>query len=167
MQHHGMAMYAVLVRGQSNKGNPTFGSWSIAEGQLHINCLEMIKVCRTLNLRSLRAAHVPGMLNQGEDMLSRNIVPSDEWMLLPQTFQEIWGICGKADFDLFASKDNSHRRTYFSKSNDRWPANGPNFGLRFPPDLSDPPDNQPSQGTQTRSAISGPRSGETIIGSWR
>ncbi len=108
------------------EGNPTFGSWSIAESRLHINWLEMMAVFRALqtflpdlkghhmlvcsdsmtvvayinsqgrltskhlfemvrhllewanlNLRSLRAAHVPGVLNQ------------DQWMLQPQKVQEI------------------------------------------------------------------------------
>ncbi|KAI2646292.1 ORF V: Enzymatic polyprotein [Labeo rohita] len=43
-----------------------------------------------LNLASLRAVHVPGRLNQGADMLSRNNVPSGEWTLHPQTVQKIW-----------------------------------------------------------------------------
>ncbi|XDV16238.1 hypothetical protein PO909_016039 [Leuciscus waleckii] len=37
------------------------------------------------NLRSLRAAHVPGHLNVGPDRLSRNNVPAGEWSLHPQT----------------------------------------------------------------------------------
>ncbi len=115
------------------EGKPTFSHWSKAENILHINCLEMLAVCRAcqfflpdligrhvlihadnmsvvsyinhqgglsskrlfilverllewaqLNLRSLRAAHLPGRLNQGVDMLSRSNVPSEEWMLHPQ-----------------------------------------------------------------------------------
>ncbi len=38
-----------------------------------------------INLRSLRATHVPGKMNLGADMLSRSNVPSDEWTLHPQT----------------------------------------------------------------------------------
>ncbi len=102
------------------EGKPTFGHWSKTESGFHINCLEMLAVCRAwqfflpdligrhvlirsdnmsvvsyinhqggvsskrlfilaerllewaqLNLRSLRAAHLPGRLNQGADMLSR------------------------------------------------------------------------------------------------
>ncbi len=98
------------------EGKPTFGHWSKAESGFHINCLEMLAVCRAcqfflpdligrhvlirsdnmsvvsyinhqggvsskrlfilaerllewaqLNLRSLRAAHLPGRLNQGAD----------------------------------------------------------------------------------------------------
>ncbi len=112
------------------EGKPTFGHWSKTESGFHINCLEMLAVCRAcqfflpdligrhvlirsdnmsvvsyinhqggvsskrlfilaerllewaqLNLRSLRAAHLPGRLNQGADMLSRSNVPSEEWML--------------------------------------------------------------------------------------
>ncbi len=36
------------------------------------------------NLRSLRATHVPGKVNQGADMLSRSNVSSEEWTLHPQ-----------------------------------------------------------------------------------
>ncbi len=117
------------------KGKPTFGHWSKAESGFHINCLEMLAVCRAcqfflpdligrhvlifmsvvsyinhqegvsskrlfilaerllewaqLNLRSLRAAHLPGRLNQGADMLSRSNVPSEEWMLHPQVVQKV------------------------------------------------------------------------------
>ncbi len=48
-----------------------------------------------LNLRSLRATHVPGKLNLGADMLFRSNVPKYEWLLHPQTVQEIWGIFGR------------------------------------------------------------------------
>ncbi len=106
------------------EGKPTFGHWSKTESGFHINCLEMLAVCRAcqfflpdligrhvlirsdnmsvvsyinhqggvsskrlfilaerllewaqLNLRSLRAAHLPGRLNQGADMLSRSNAP--------------------------------------------------------------------------------------------
>ncbi len=155
------------------EGKLTFGHWSKAESGFHINCLEMLAVCRAcqfflpdligrhvlirsdnmsvvsyinrqggvsskrlfilaerllewaqLNLRSLRAAHLPGRLNQGADMLSRSNVPSEEWMLHPQVVQKIWKTFGKAEVDLFASKDNSHCPTYYSKDRDNahdWP----------------------------------------------
>ncbi len=61
-----------------------------------------------LNLRSLRAAHLPGRLNQGADMWSRSNVPSEEWMLHPRTVRMIWKTFGKSEVDLFASKDSSH-----------------------------------------------------------
>ncbi|KAI2652720.1 ORF V: Enzymatic polyprotein [Labeo rohita] len=86
------------------------------------------------NLASLRAVHVPGKLNQGADMLSRSNVPSGEWMLHPQTVQKIWEVFGKAEVDLFASKDNSHCPIYFSKERDALAHDWPNLLLyAFPP----------------------------------
>ncbi len=62
-------------------------------------------------------------LNQGADILSRNNVAPGEWNLNPQTVQMIWSVFGKAEVDLFASRDNCHCPTYFSKQRDAhdWP----------------------------------------------
>ncbi len=112
------------------EGKPTFGHWSKAESGFHINCLEWAQ----LNLRSLRAAHLLGRLNQGADMLSRSNVPSEEWMLHPQVVQKIWKTFGKAEVDLFASKDNSHCPTYYSKDREVLAHDWPNLLLyAFPP----------------------------------
>ncbi len=168
------------VWGALCEGKPTFGHWSKAEKGFHINCLEMLAVCRAcqfflpdligrhvlirsdnmsvvsyinhqggvsskrlfilaerllkwaqLNLHLLRAAHLPGRLNQGADMLSRSNVPSEEWMLHPQVVQKIWKIFGKAEVDLFASKDNSHCPIYYSK--DSWPTTGPTSSFMHSP----------------------------------
>ncbi len=87
-----------------------------------------------LNLHSLRAAHLPGRLNQGADMLSLSNVPSEEWMLHPQVVQKIWKIFGKAEVYLFASKDNSHCPIYYSKDRDALAHDWPNLLLyAFPP----------------------------------
>ncbi len=87
-----------------------------------------------LNLRSLRAAHLPGRLNQGADKLSRSNIPSEEWMLHPQMVQKIWKAFGKAEVDLFASKDSSHCPTYYSKDRDALAHDWPNLLLyAFPP----------------------------------
>ncbi len=80
-----------------------------------------------LNLRSLRATHVPGRLNQGADMLSQSNVSSDEWMLHPQMVHGIWEIFSRAEVDLFASEDNSHWQTYFSKDKDALAHDWPNL----------------------------------------
>ncbi len=42
------------------------------------------------NLRSLKAMHVPGKMNHGAHMLSRNNVTSGEWTLHPLAVQKIW-----------------------------------------------------------------------------
>ncbi len=78
------------------------------------------------NLRSLKATHVPGKMNQGADMLSRNNVSSKEWTLHWLTVQKISEIFGKAQVDLFASKDNSHCPIFFTRCTDalahEWPS---------------------------------------------
>ncbi len=86
-----------------------------------------------LNLHSLRAAHVLGKLNLGADMLSRSNVPSDKWTLHPQTVQVTWGIFGRPEGDLFASEENTHCQTYFSKYRDAFAHVWPNLLLHaFP-----------------------------------
>ncbi len=66
--------------------------------------------------------------------LSRSNVPSEEWRLNPQTVQKIWEVFGKAEVDLFTSKDNSHCAIYFSKSEDALAHYWPNLLLyAFPP----------------------------------
>ncbi len=82
-----------------------------------------------LNLCSLRATHVRGKLNLGADMLSRSNDPSDEWTLHPPTVQEIWGIFSKPEVELFASEDNTHCQTYFSKDTDAFAHDWPNLLL--------------------------------------
>ncbi len=67
-------------------------------------------------------------------MLSQSKVPSEEWMLHPHMVQRIWENFGKAEFDLFASEDNSHCPIYYSKYRDALVPNWPNLLLyAFPP----------------------------------
>ncbi|XP_073675941.1 uncharacterized protein [Garra rufa] len=86
---------------------------------------ERLLVWAQCNLRSLRAVHVPGLLNVGQDRLSRNNVPAGEWSLHPQTVQLLRKNFGRAEVDLFASQDNAHCPEFFSKSKDAlahvWP----------------------------------------------
>ncbi len=56
---------------------------------------------------SLRAVHVPGVLNLAADFLSRQKLEPGEWMLNRQTVSQIWDLFGKAEVDLFAS-NKSH-----------------------------------------------------------
>lgn len=65
-------------------------------------------------LPSIRAAHVPGCLNSGADMLSRNGIPHGEWRLNPGTVRLIWEQFGKAEVDLFATEENTHCPLFFS-----------------------------------------------------
>lgn len=90
-------------------------------------------------LLSIRAVHVPGSLNCGADMLSRDGIVHGEWRLHPQTINMIWNLFGKAEIDLFASQENTHCPLYFSLTasplggdalSSRWPK-GRKYG--FPP----------------------------------
>ncbi len=86
------------------------------------------------NLRSLKATHVPGKMNHGADMLSRNNVSSGEWTLHPLCVQKIWEVCGRARVHLFASEDNSHCPIFFTKSTDALAHEWPSLLLyAFPP----------------------------------
>ncbi len=164
------------------EGKLTFGHWSKAEKGFHINCLEMLAVCRAcqfflpdligrhvlirsdnmsvvsyinhqggvsskrlfilaecllewaqLNLRSLRAAHLLGRLNQGADMSSRSNVPSEEWMLHPQTVRMIWKIFGKAEVELSPPKTTLTAQFIIRRSGTRWPTIGPNSSFMHSP----------------------------------
>ncbi len=86
------------------------------------------------SLRSLKATHVPGKMNQGADMLSRNNVSSEEWTLHPLAIQKIWEVFGRTRVDLFASEDNSHCPIFFTKSMDALAHEWPSLPLNaFPP----------------------------------
>ncbi len=67
------------------------------------------------------------------DMLSRNNVSSEEWMLHPLAVQRIWEILGKARVDLFASKNNSHCPIFFQGARMPWPTNSPAFRSMLSP----------------------------------
>ncbi|KAL0195159.1 hypothetical protein M9458_008731, partial [Cirrhinus mrigala] len=59
-------------------------------------------------LLSLRAVHIPGHLNVGADVLSRQGPRPGEWMLHPEVVEQIWEIFGPAQVDLFATRENTH-----------------------------------------------------------
>ncbi len=62
---------------------------------------------------SLRAVHVPGVLNLAADFLSRQKLRPGEWMLNRQTVSQIWDLSGKAEVDLFASQESSQCPLWF------------------------------------------------------
>ncbi len=65
---------------------------------------------------SLRAVHVPGILNLADDFLSRQKLRLGEWMLNCQTVSQIWDLFGKVEVDLFASQESSQCPLWFSLS---------------------------------------------------
>uniref|UniRef100_UPI003AAB97E8 uncharacterized protein n=1 Tax=Centroberyx gerrardi TaxID=166262 RepID=UPI003AAB97E8 len=66
------------------------------------------------NLRSMRALHIPGILNKGADLMSRGGPRNGEWRLHPDIVQQIWSMFGRAEVDLFASRENTHCPLWFS-----------------------------------------------------
>ncbi len=66
------------------------------------------------HLRSLRAIHIPGLLNRTADELSRAALPG-EWRLHPQTVQLIWRRFGLSQVDLFTSLETSHCQLFYSQ----------------------------------------------------
>ncbi|KAI2646170.1 ORF V: Enzymatic polyprotein [Labeo rohita] len=58
-------------------------------------------------LLSLRAVYVPGHLNLGADILSRQGPRPGEWMLHPEVVKQIWRVFGPAQVDLFATRENT------------------------------------------------------------
>ncbi len=75
----------------------------------------------------------------------------------PQVVQKIWKAFGKAEVDLFASKDNSHCPIYYSKDRDALAHDWPNLLLyAFPHDRPASTGRQAYQGTGSQGAIGGP-----------
>ncbi len=77
--------------------------------------------CRLLlwsqdKFHSLRAVHVPGILNLAADFLSRQKLRPWEWMLNRQMVSQIWDLFGEAEVDLFASQESSQCPLWFSLS---------------------------------------------------
>ncbi len=53
---------------------------------------------------SLRAVYIPGHLNVGADILSRQGPRPGEWRLHPEVVKQIWRVFGQAQVDLFATR---------------------------------------------------------------
>ncbi|KAK7929151.1 hypothetical protein WMY93_005546 [Mugilogobius chulae] len=70
---------------------------------------------------SLRAMHVPGTSNLAADCLSRGGPLPGEWRLNPEIVSQIWARFGVAVIDLFASRENTHCRLFFSILRDNPP----------------------------------------------
>lgn len=88
--------------------------------QLH-NLARKLLVWGAAHFSSLRATHVPGVLNVGADLLSRGNPLYGEWVLHTQVVDQIWGMYGKAAVDLFASRANAKCPLYFSLRDENAP----------------------------------------------
>ena len=81
---------------------------------------------------SLSAAHVPGFLNFGADLLSRGTLRNSEWYLHPEVVSQIWSRFGRARVDLFASRHANHCPLWFSLHQDAPPLGHDAFAHLWP-----------------------------------
>ncbi len=65
-------------------------------------------LCADRHFLSIRAAHIPSLLNHRADMLSRKGIPQGEWRLHPESVRMIWTPYGAAEVDLFATSSRMH-----------------------------------------------------------
>ena len=68
------------------------------------------------NLCSIRAVYIPGILNRAADLMSRGGPSQSEWRLNPTLIQTLWDMFGRAEVDLFASRENAQCALWFSMS---------------------------------------------------
>ena len=66
------------------------------------------------HLLSLRATHVPGVLNTDADLLSRGAPVYGEWTLKPEIVEQIWARYGRAAVNLFAWRENAQYVLFYS-----------------------------------------------------
>lgn len=104
----------VLVR----TDNTTTVSYINRQGGLRSRRLHMLArkliLWSSCRLLSLRATHVPGILNTGADLLSRGGPVYGEWTLHPEIVEQIWARYGRAAVDLFASRENAQCALFYS-----------------------------------------------------
>ncbi len=104
----------VLVR----TDNTSVVSYINHQGGLHSHPLyrlaRQILLWAQGKLLSLRAVYIPGYLNQGADILSRQGLRPGEWMLHTEVMEQIWKKFGRAQVDLFASRETSQCPLWFS-----------------------------------------------------
>ncbi len=88
--------------------------------QIH-NLARKLIVWGTKHFQSLRATHVPGIMNVGADLLSRGNPLNGEWTLHPQVVSRLWERFGRVAVDHFASHENTHCPLFFSLARDGAP----------------------------------------------
>lgn len=85
----------------------------VRSSKLHALAYKLLVWSRRVFL-TLRATHVPGLLNRGADLLSRGNPIYGDWRLHPQIVDMLWMRFGQATVDLFASHENYHCPMFFS-----------------------------------------------------
>ncbi len=101
--------------GQHGGGIPHKSPWGSRSHTLNrlARCLLLWSQDKFL---SLRAVHVPAVLNLAANFLSRPKLRPGEWLLNRQTVAQIWDLFGEAEVYLFASQESSQSPLWFSLS---------------------------------------------------
>ena len=87
-----------------------------------VRSARLLEIARSLllwshsHLLSLRAVHIPGILNRAADLMSRGGPSHNEWKLNPTIVRKLWSRFGEAEVDLFASRENTQCALWFSLS---------------------------------------------------
>lgn len=97
--------------------------------QLHNLACKLI-VRGTAHFSSLRVKHVPGVLNEGADLLSRGNPLYGECAL--EVVDQIWKIHGRATVYLFALQANAKRPLYFSLRDEKAPLSADELAHQWP-----------------------------------
>ncbi|XP_041864797.1 uncharacterized protein LOC121654646 [Melanotaenia boesemani] len=110
-----------LLRGQHvlvRTDNTTVVAYINRQGGLrsrHLHTLaHRLVIWSSSRLLSLRATHVPGILNRGADLLSRGHPRYKDWKLHSEVVTLIWDKYGRAEIDLFASRENAQCPMFYS-----------------------------------------------------
>ncbi|XP_049432622.1 uncharacterized protein LOC125889006 [Epinephelus fuscoguttatus] len=86
-------------------------------------------------LSSLRAVWLSGNQNRVADFLSRHKPSPGEWRLHPEVVGMVWGIFGRAEVDLFASRESTHCPLWFSWTEGDSPLGRDALGHEWPDSL--------------------------------
>ncbi len=117
------------------------------------------------NLRSLKAMHVQGKLNQGADMLSRNIVSSEKWTLPPARASENLGSLWQSSSRPFhLQRQLSLPNLFYEEHGCPGSRMAQPSTLCFPPSRSATAGTQASQGTTAQAYSDSPPLEEITVG---
>lgn len=117
-----------LIRGQHvlvRTDNTTVVAYVNKQGGLRSHQLHMLAhrliVWASSHVLSLKATHVPGLLNRGADLLSRGNPRYKDWKLHGGVVTQIWEKYGQAEVDLFASREDAQCHLYYSLTDQNAP----------------------------------------------
>ncbi|KAK5924745.1 hypothetical protein CgunFtcFv8_017331 [Champsocephalus gunnari] len=102
--------------------------------QLHMLARKLI-LWSGRRLLSLRATHIPGVMNLGAELLSRGAPLYADWTLHPRIVSQLWVRYGRAAVDLFISKENAQCQLFFSMRDLNAPLGVDALAHDWPPDL--------------------------------